>query len=64
MNKQSLLAKAFRGELIEQDPNDPPANELLESIKREWVEMSAYATKKKISWRAGEPTIVPKKIKK
>ncbi len=30
---QSILAKAFRGELVPQDPNDPPASKLLEKIK-------------------------------
>jgi len=30
---QSLLAKAFRGELVPQDPNDEPAEKLLERIK-------------------------------
>lgn len=29
----SLLAKAFRGELVPQDPNDEPASELLEQIR-------------------------------
>lgn len=29
---QSLLAKAFRGELVTQDPNDEPAEELLQRI--------------------------------
>jgi type I restriction enzyme S subunit len=32
---QSLLAKAFRGELVPQDPNDEPASALLERIRRE-----------------------------
>ena len=32
---QSLLAKAFRGELVLQDPNDEPASVLLEQIKAE-----------------------------
>lgn len=32
---QSILAKAFRGELVPQDPNDEPATELLERIRRE-----------------------------
>ena len=30
---QSLLAKAFRGELVPQDPNDEPASALLERIR-------------------------------
>jgi len=29
----SLLAKAFQGELVPQDPNDEPAEKLLERIK-------------------------------
>jgi type I restriction enzyme S subunit len=36
---QSILAKAFRGELVPQDPNDPPASELLERIKAEKKEI-------------------------
>ena len=32
---QSLLAKAFRGELVPQDPTDEPASALLERIKTE-----------------------------
>lgn len=32
---QSILAKAFRGELVPQDPSDPPASELLKQIKAE-----------------------------
>ncbi|MBD1865186.1 MULTISPECIES: restriction endonuclease subunit S [Trichocoleus] len=32
---QSILAKAFRGELVEQDPNDEPASVLLERIRAE-----------------------------
>lgn len=30
---QSVLAKAFRGELVPQDPNDEPAEELLKKLK-------------------------------
>ena len=32
---QSILSKAFRGELVEQDPNDESAEVLLERIKGE-----------------------------
>jgi type I restriction enzyme S subunit len=32
---QSILAKAFRGELVPQDPNDEPAEVLLERIRQE-----------------------------
>lgn len=32
---QSILAKAFRGELVPQDPNDEPASVLLERIRTE-----------------------------
>lgn len=31
---RSILAKAFRGELVPQDPNDEPASQLLEKIKK------------------------------
>jgi type I restriction enzyme, S subunit len=31
--KQSILAKAFRGELVPQDPNDEPATVLIERIR-------------------------------
>lgn len=33
--EQSILAKAFRGELVEPDPNDEPAEELLKRIMEE-----------------------------
>ena len=32
---QSILAKAFRGELVPQDPNDEPASALLERTRAE-----------------------------
>lgn len=33
--RESLLAKAFRGELVPQDPNDKPASVLLSKIRKE-----------------------------
>ncbi|OGR23705.1 MAG: hypothetical protein A2277_08290 [Desulfobacterales bacterium RIFOXYA12_FULL_46_15] len=36
---QSVLAKAFRGELVPQDPNDEPAEKLLERIMEEKAKM-------------------------
>ncbi|MBU2493325.1 MAG: restriction endonuclease subunit S [Bacteroidetes bacterium] len=33
--RQSILKKAFKGQLVPQDSNDPPASELLEKIKAE-----------------------------
>ncbi|CAI8755576.1 type I restriction enzyme, S subunit [Pseudomonas sp. IT-196MI5] len=37
---QSILAKAFRGELVPQDPNDEPASVLLERIKAQRIAAS------------------------
>ncbi len=32
---QAILARAFRGELVEQDPEDDPTSVLLERVRRE-----------------------------
>ncbi|WP_282178244.1 restriction endonuclease subunit S [Vibrio nereis] len=40
---QSILAKAFRGELVPQDPNDEPADKLLERIAQARIEAEALA---------------------
>jgi type I restriction enzyme S subunit len=40
---QSILAKAFRGELVPQDPNDEPAVELLKRIQAERKNQEAEA---------------------
>ncbi len=42
---QSLLAKAFRGELVPQDPNDEPAAVLLERIRAERAAQAKPAAK-------------------
>ncbi len=47
---QSVLAKAFRGELVPQDPNDEPVEKLLERILKEKakIEIELKAAKRKV----------------
>lgn len=44
---QSILAKAFRGELVEQNPDDEPASMLLKKIKSEKSRRSLHETRQK-----------------
>jgi type I restriction enzyme S subunit len=43
---QSVLAKAFRGELVAQDPNDEPVSVLLERIQQEKIKTTIKKIKK------------------
>ncbi|TBR56551.1 hypothetical protein B4U84_29215 [Westiellopsis prolifica IICB1] len=43
---QSILAKAFRGELVPQDPDDEPASVLLEHIRAERAKLQTKTAKK------------------
>jgi type I restriction enzyme S subunit len=45
--RQSILKKAFEGKLVPQDPNDEPAEKLLERIKAEKAKLQAEQKAKK-----------------
>lgn len=44
--RQSILKKAFSGQLVAQDPNDEPASELMARIQAEKAEKSGKGTKR------------------
>ena len=48
---QSILAKAFRGELVPQDPRDEPASELLARIRTTRDANAAGTARKKATSR-------------
>jgi type I restriction enzyme S subunit len=45
--RQSILKQAFQGKLVPQDPNDEPAEKLLERIKAEKAKQTTTKTKRK-----------------
>ncbi|MAD46007.1 MAG: hypothetical protein CMH98_13480 [Oceanospirillaceae bacterium] len=49
--RQSILKKAFSGQLVSQDPNDEPASELLKHIAVEKAELEAQAKQAKAASR-------------
>ncbi|WP_019606224.1 restriction endonuclease subunit S [Teredinibacter turnerae] len=66
--RQSILKRAFSGQLVPQDPNDEPASELLKRIAEEKAQMEATAKAAKAATRkpkmkAAKKTAVKKKVK-
>ena len=71
--KTSILHKAFQGKLVPQDPNDPPASELLVQIKAEreakalaekQAKQDKAASKSKAKTKSATTAKKPKKPKK
>lgn len=52
----SVLAQAFRGELVPQDPSDEPASELLARVRAERMKDEGARAKKKEPARAAAST--------
>lgn len=62
--RESLLQKAFRGELVPQDPNDEPASKLIERIRAEKAKQSDGKKKKKDELPPIKPEEIPFEIPK
>ncbi len=60
---QSLLAKAFRGELVPQDHNDEPAAELLKRIQAERQQQAADKPSRKTGKRDNQNNVVTNQTK-
>jgi type I restriction enzyme S subunit len=46
--RQSILKKAFSGQLVPQDPNDEPASVLLERIQAEKAQTNRQVTRQRV----------------
>ena len=53
--RQSILKRAFAGQLVSQDPSDEPASELLERIRAEREEAQAVETNNRKGRRRAVP---------
>lgn len=53
--QEMVLNRAFRGELVPQDPNDEPASVLLERIRAERAASEGSTKKPRRSRKAAEP---------
>lgn len=62
--RESLLQKAFRGELVPQDPNDEPASKLIERIRAERAKQSDGKKKNKDDFPPIKPEEIPFEIPK
>ncbi len=58
--RELILTLAMQGKLVEQDPNDPPASELLKEIE---AEKQSLISEKKIKKQKPLPPIKPEEIK-
>jgi type I restriction enzyme S subunit len=57
---QSILAKAFRGELVPQDPNDEPASVLLERIRAQRAQQAEVTKDQKKTVKTQRPNALAK----
>lgn len=62
--REALLQKAFRGELVPQDPKDEPASKLLERIRADRAEQTDGKKKKKDDLPPIKPEEIPFEIPK
>jgi type I restriction enzyme S subunit len=60
--RQSILKKAFSGNLVPQDPNDEPASELLKRIAQEKAELEVQEKAAKVAIKKSKPKTKKKKI--